>query len=217
MSTYHKINGVFKRETEGPNKGRFRMGDWAQEEFEILADVPWAWTEKVDGTNIRLMVHGNGYQIGGRTDRAQIPVSLIDGIRRDVDDHRVDAWRVQHGLQDVDVVLYGEGYGAGIQKGGGDYRDDQGFVLFDVKVGDTWLDRDKVNEVGADLGVETVQVVFWNWTLRDAVEQFVHGGPTFESAWPGKNNPEGLIGVPVGGLLNRRGERIITKLKFVDF
>ena len=33
------------------------------------------------------------------------------------------------------AVLYGEGYGAKIQKGGGNYRADQDFVLFDVRVG----------------------------------------------------------------------------------
>ncbi|KKL53664.1 hypothetical protein LCGC14_2273140, partial [marine sediment metagenome] len=47
------------------------------------------------------------------------------------------------------ITLYGEGYGARIQKGGGDYRKggDVSFRLFDVLIGETWLRRVDVEDV----------------------------------------------------------------------
>jgi hypothetical protein len=56
-------------------------------------------------------------------------------------------------IQPVKAVLYGEGYGAGIQKGGGQYRKVQAFCLFNVLVADKWwLDWSNVGDVAAKPG-----------------------------------------------------------------
>lgn len=52
MVKYHKIETVFKRDEEGSKKlipGKFRS-----EAIEFLADNEWCFTEKIDGTNIRV-------------------------------------------------------------------------------------------------------------------------------------------------------------------
>ena len=49
MYCYHKINGLFKRFRKGPNKGKFIIGSWSLPEFELLKDISWDWTEKLDG------------------------------------------------------------------------------------------------------------------------------------------------------------------------
>ena len=55
MSTeYHKISTPFKRHFDGPNKGKLIMGDWAVPELDYLSSNYWEFTEKVDGTNIRI-------------------------------------------------------------------------------------------------------------------------------------------------------------------
>ncbi len=41
---------------DGKVWGEFKDGEFAQPEFETLKDVQWEWTEKVDGTNIRIMI-----------------------------------------------------------------------------------------------------------------------------------------------------------------
>ena len=61
---------------------------------------------------------------------------------------------------DEPITFYGEGYGAKIQKGGGNYNPDGvDFVLFDVRCGDFWLKRENVRDVANKLGIEDVPVV----------------------------------------------------------
>lgn len=52
MKTYHKIQNIFNRETFGNNK--IIENDFTNETVKFLKDVDWTWTEKVDGTNIRV-------------------------------------------------------------------------------------------------------------------------------------------------------------------
>jgi hypothetical protein len=59
----------------------------------------------------------------------------------------------------TDVVLFGEGYGGGIQKGGGKYREDNGFILFDVWTDGWWLRRESVEQIAHDIGCKCVPIV----------------------------------------------------------
>jgi hypothetical protein len=108
------------------------------------------------------------------------------------------------------MILYGEGFGEKIQSGG-KYREGQGFVLFDAWCG-MWLERESVEEIATALGVDVVPVI----GSGDLVEmvRWVQNG--FNSAW-GDFKAEGIVARPGCELLNRRGERIITKLKCKDF
>lgn len=85
MKEYHKINSPFKRD----DRGKFIIGDWAQSEFEYLQDNLWSWTEKIDGTNIRVMWDGQSIRFGGKTDNAQIPVKLLTNLS----DHFKGQWK----------------------------------------------------------------------------------------------------------------------------
>ena len=51
MNEYHKIQTVFKRDIQSKGKTLIE-GQWTLPEFEYLASNIWAFTEKVDGTNI---------------------------------------------------------------------------------------------------------------------------------------------------------------------
>jgi hypothetical protein len=108
--------------------------------------------------------------------------------------------------------LYGEGYGARIQKGGGNYRPDQDFVLFDVKVGDWWLQRDAVEDVSGKLSLDIVPII-GRGTLVYMVELVEKG---FQSQW-GNFQAEGIVARPACELKARNGHRIITKIKTRDF
>ena len=52
MKEYHKINSIFQRD----ERGRFTK-KYSIPEFEYLKDNIWTGTEKVDGTNIRIMIN----------------------------------------------------------------------------------------------------------------------------------------------------------------
>lgn len=70
MSTeYHKIQTAWLRDPETGFKTLIE-GAWAKPEFEYLAGTKWVFTEKVDGTNMRLTLDGIGYRIGGKDGEA---------------------------------------------------------------------------------------------------------------------------------------------------
>ena len=133
MIEYHKIHSIYKRD----EKGNLIPGQWALPEFEYLRNNEWEFTEKVDGTNIRVMFDGTNVTFGGKTDNAQIPSKLVMALYNMFPDEMMG--NVFGRDFDTFVCLYGEGYGAKIQKAGGNYRPDQSFVLFDVKIGKWWL------------------------------------------------------------------------------
>lgn len=217
MNEYHKINSVFKRDPETKHK-TLLIGEYAEDEFTFLKDNIWLWTEKVDGTNIRVMIPGgakysegwmgNQIRFGGKTDNAQIPAFLLDRLRE-----RFDPLTEGLNAEFPDgACLYGEGYGARIQKGGGDYRPDQDFVLFDVKVGHWWLKRDAIEEIAYNFELDIVPVIGAG-NIPEMVELVKAG---FNSTW-GPFLAEGVVARPAVDLITRGGRRIITKLKHKDF
>ncbi len=203
MKEYHKINSIFKRD----EKGKFIIGEWSKPEFEYLQHNTWLFEEKIDGTNIRVMWDGERVTFGGKTDNAQLPAKLVTKLAimfADVD-------RLKEIFTEP-ICLYGEGYGAGIQKIGGNYSKEQDFILFDIKVGNWWLKRGTVYEIGNALGLRCVPVIS-SGSLNDAINLVKEG---FTSTW-GDFMAEGLVLRPQVDLQTRNGERLITKVKHKDF
>ena len=71
MQTYNKIETVFNRDIEGTK--RLILDSYRNETVEYLKDNIWQFTEKIDGTNIRIHWDGHNVEFGGRTDKAHIP------------------------------------------------------------------------------------------------------------------------------------------------
>jgi hypothetical protein len=208
---YHKIDTIFKRDMDASNKP-IKMWDWSKPEFQYLSGCEWGFTEKVDGTNIRIMFDGTSVRIGGRTDRAQIHADLYEVLSRMFPVEKMLSEFSEIPEHGGDVTLYGEGYGAGIQGCGGLYRPDKSFVLFDVRIGNWWLKRKDVEEIADALDIECVPVVGVG-TLVDAMNMVQDG---FESHW-GRFTAEGLVCRPDVELSDRDGRRIICKIKHKDF
>jgi len=206
MSTeYHKIQSIFKRDT----KGKFIWGQYSTAEIAFLKDNIWEFTEKVDGTNIRVEWDLTKVTFKGKTEGAQIPAKLVAKL--------MELFPVEKFTKiypDTPMTLYGEGYGANIQAGGGKYRPDGScsFVLFDVFIDKWWLSRPNVEDIATKLGIEVVPSV-GKGTLAVAIELTRVGVP---SHW-GDFIAEGLVmRLPVD-LFDRNGKRIITKIKHKDF
>lgn len=208
MSEYHKIQSIFKRDMNSKRKTLIE-GDWTLPEFEYLADNTWTFTEKVDGTNIRVIFKEGNVTFGGRTEDAQIPAQLVQRLNERFLPLAANLAEI---FPDGDTVLYGEGYGAKIQKVGVNYRPDQDFVLFDVRVGKWWLQRDDVHDVAQKLGIDVVPVI-GEGTLYDAVSWAKLG---IKSAW-GDFEAEGIVARPKTELNTRSGNRLIAKIKCRDF
>lgn len=206
MTKYHKIDSLFKRDMTHPRKPLI-IGDWAAPVFDYLQYNNWTFTEKVDGTNIRVIIGNGAVTFDGRTDNAAIPAPLVKRLQEQFlsqSDTLLTAFP-------DGAVFYGEGYGAKIHNGGL-YRPDQAFVLFDVKVGRYWLQRDNVEDIGAKYGIDVVPVITTG-TLHDAISYVRHG---FNSQW-GAFKAEGIVARPSVELQDRGGHRIITKIKHRDF
>lgn len=235
MSTeYHKINSLQKRYQDGPLKGQF-TGEWVDPVHEYLKDNFWYCREKVDGTNIRLHVQSDPEQIpsehtdnhlkltiGGRTDNAQIPGPLLKRLYDLCDvlspdggidpDHNFDRFREVFDEKALlqGVTLYGEGFGAGIQKGGAYGPVD--FILFDVKIGDFWLEEKNITDIAEKLGLR--RVPYEIDTLAGAID-IVSRHLNFSHLKEGE--AEGYVCVPLVPLTNKWGERVVVKVKGVDF
>ena len=206
---YHKIQSVFKRDP-ATNHKTFLEGEWSEDAFGYLAWNDWLWTEKVDGTNIRVMWDGSSVTLGGRTDRAQIYAPLVKFLQ-----DTFTAERMAEQFPDGGAVLFGEGYGARIQKGGGNYLQDRvGLILFDVVVGPWYLRRESVEEVAAAFGVPVVPIIGAG-TLKEAISLVREGFPSECSEVP--HVAEGLVMRPLVDLFMRDGSRVITKVKHKDF
>jgi RNA ligase len=224
MRDYHKIQTVWHRDPANNHKTLLE-GKWAEPEFEYLADNQWHFTEKVDGTNIRVIINEGRISFGGKTDNASLPAPLVSRLESRFHPQRDRLLEMfPHG-----GCLYGEGYGARIQKGGGNYRPDQDFVLFDILVPGTgrladgsvtidplhpgwWLGREDQQEVAGKLGLDIVPLL-GTGTLYDMIAEVRAG---FDSVW-GDFMAEGIVARPTVELRTRSGHRIITKLKHRDF
>lgn len=204
MTEYHKIQTIYKRDLSDKKKPLL-IGQWSLPEFEYLANCNWTWTEKVDGTNIRLIWNGTHVSVMGRTDLAQIPRPLLTFLTEKFSEDVFKNLNYPH------MCLYGEGYGPGIQNGGA-YRSDVSFILFDVMINNLWLERENVVDIAQHLQCDVVPVV-GQGTIHEAID-WMQSNP---NSLLGNTKSEGLVIRPTVELCTRRGERIITKIKHKDF
>ena len=208
MIEYHKIETLFERDVKGTKK--LIEGKYRNEAVEYLKDNMWVFTEKIDGTNIRVCWDGHKVTFAGRTERANIPAHLENKLTElFLNDETEQLFEQMFG--EKEVILFGEGYGHKIQNGG-DYRDDVSFILFDVMINGYYQPRAAVTGIAESFGIEVVPIVLVG-TIADAVE-FVKKQP---KSTIGKADMEGLVGKPRVEMKDRAGNRIIVKVKARDF
>lgn len=219
MAEYQKIQTLFKRD----ERNIIIPDQFTYPEFEILKDLKWECTEKIDGTNIRIELESSGnpedgiiMSFKGRTDKAVIPEHLLTKLNWLFDRERLmEVLNITDETQDCNITLYGEGYGAKIQKGGNYISNDVNFILFDVKIGKWWLDRESIKDIANKLGISAVPLMGY-MTIPEAIE-YVKKGFKSTIAENKDYDAEGLVLKAPYGLLKRDGERLITKIKTVDF
>lgn len=219
MAEYQKIQTLFKRD----ERNIIIPDQFTYPEFEVLKDLKWECTEKIDGTNIRIELESSGnpedgiiMSFKGRTDKAIIPEHLLTKLNWLFDRERLmEVLNITDETQDCNITLYGEGYGAKIQKGGNYISNDVNFILFDVKIGKWWLDRESIKDIANKLGINIVPLMGY-MTIPEAIE-YVKKGFKSTIAENKDYDAEGLVLKTPCGLLKRDGERLITKIKTVDF
>ncbi len=215
MKEYPKIQSVFKRDPA--TKFKTFLTTCSTDEIGYLYDNKWLFTEKIDGTNIRVGWDGETVEFGGRTEKAQMPASIVARLLELFPADKLAAVFPDAGDEPgkMTVTLYGEGYGNKIQKGGNLYLPDRvDFVLFDIRFGHWWLMRDSVVDIASKLGCGVVRAHGCG-TIDEGIKIVKEG---FQSHIAGSTRQaEGLVLRPFVNVLDRAGRRIITKLKTKDF
>lgn len=208
MVEYNKIDTVFNRDIYGTK--RLIVDSWRNEAVEYLKDNRWQFTEKFDGTNIRVIWDGHSISFAGRTDKAIIPQHLLEYLNKTFSTREVEQLFEQV-YGDKQVILFGEGYGYKIQNGG-NYRNDVSFILFDVMIGENYQERQWVEETAVMLGIDVVPIV-----LEGTIEEAIEFVKTHPKSTVGTAFMEGVVGRPAVELRDRTGKRIIVKIKYSDF
>ncbi len=211
MKEYHKITTAFERDPL-TNFKKVIIGQWALPEFAYLADAQWIGTEKIDGTNVRVMWDGTRVIFGGKTDKASLPTTLITRL---AELFYAGAFQTIFGEGEAQICLYGEGYGVKIQHGHNYLSDAVDFRLFDIWVNGLWLDQKDVVDVAHRFECE-IAPVYRRGTLSELCS-IVQDGFSSTIAQNKDYIAEGLVMRPAIELQSRRGNRIIAKIKHIDF
>lgn len=222
---YPKTSNLFLRDPDDIKK---LVVGTLDEETEPFAQVgKWHLTEKIDGTNIRLCLNygeGSAVKVLGRSDNANLPGKGDRFVESALPS--ITATDMEMALREIDpegyasgMIVYGEGFGPGIQKGGGAYSDHMEFAAFDVltlaqdrePLWRSWRDVVTVCDV---LGLNTVPV------LSDAadIEQitsFVQQAPR-SLLNDHEALMEGVVARTDPYLYTSRGRRVKFKLKVAD-
>lgn len=88
------------------------------------------------------------------------------------------------------------------------------FIIFDVNVGRWWLSDENMRDVAVKLGLSAVPLI-GEMTLAEATEMVRVGFKSRASI--AMHEAEGLVGRPLEALFDKKGHRLIVKLKTKDF
>ena len=245
-NTYQKIQTVFKRDEKNvvmpydeltqPEFEFLRSLPWRCEEkidgtnirLEVTSEV--VWNNPSEPCDVKGVAFAVDYK--GKTDNANIHPNLLKhltdtypagkilaslGLKEfiPVEEFADHKWQSYEDIPKI-YTIYGEGYGAKIQKAGGNYiKDGNGFIVFDVKVDDLYLQPSQRNVIAENMDAPVVPFIGM-MTLDEAI-QFVREGFKSRIAENPDFMAEGLVIRNELGLKTRRGERIITKIKTCDF
>lgn len=209
MKEYHKIETLFKFNNETK---KFNNDEFYNPTVELLKNHGWLFTEKIDGTNFRIMWDGHKLTFGGRTNNATFSKVQLEFIENNLVNEDIERTFEQL-FMEKNVIVYGELYGKGIQKDGDLYVDNDGlsFKVFDIEINDIFLTYTNMKEVATNLGYNYVPLVLQG-TIQEAIDYVLKTDKsTFSNA-----NLEGLVGKPLGDLRDRLGKRIVVKIKKRD-
>lgn len=116
------------------------------------------------------------------------------------------------------VVVFGEAYGGKCQGMSATYGKELKFIVFEVKIGDTWLNVPNADDVAHKLGLEFVHYRRVSTDLADLDAE--RDAPSEQAKRNGVLEPcirEGIVIRPLAEFRDNRGDRVIAKHKRAEF
>lgn len=220
---YPKIQTLWKRDEK---THKIIEGEFSKQEFNNIKI--WDVSEKVDGSNIRIQYENSNVtepnvtvRFDGRDYNSQINTNLFAHLQKTftkeafikVFEIKTKVNETETSVWPTKAILYGEGYGSGIQRGGL-YRKDISFILFDVWVDSWWLERYNVADIASKLNIPVVPS-FGVMSLEQAVNIVKYGNTSLCSEQP--QVIEGIVGRSSPLMLFLDGTPIMFKLKVRDY
>lgn len=161
MKEYQKIETLYKFDNETK---RFRK-EFYNPIVEYLKDCKWIGTEKIDGTNVRVLWNGHNFEFGGRTDKAVLPKELQELLKNTFNYDMEVMFEQKFG--DKEVLLFMEGYAGKIQNGA--YKGSEKVIGFDIMVNSIYLDKKVSEQIFEELGIKFVPVIEFN-NLQECID-----------------------------------------------
>jgi Rnl2 family RNA ligase len=173
-------------------------------------------TEKVHGTNARIQLGDGILRVGGRNEELSERNTNFGFYNWVMDSADVWRQRFMRVFPDrEDIIIYGEWFGPGIQKGV-QYGVEKQFRAFDVRIGGSLLDYADFISVCDQLDIPRMPLVYDGPFDLEALLDLRHKVSVVGQA-AGVTDPEntweGIVLRPPIMLRNKRGEWVMAKLK----
>ena len=200
-----KLTG--KRLLANPKEQPAQKKIYREPELEYLAKNLWVYKRKLNGENMRVLWNGEQAIWNGKTNDFETDAETTEYMNTTFLEEVFEE-KFGHEKQ---VLLFGERMAPKTQ-GNELGLESVEFVLFDVKIGDTWLAPENLRAIAKYFGLRTCYDFMrpedekrnYAQTLENLIDEVAKG--RFE-------NWEGIVASPATGLYNRKGERLICKIK----
>lgn len=197
-----KTKTLFQRD----DKFKVITGQLTDERFGYIDK--WLLTEKMDGTSVIISTKDRTWSYHGRTAKSQFTPAMAEFLDYQSQSAANNLWHSIIPQADIYAELFGEG----IQ---GNPHGMKGMHLrvFDVRIGDFWLDYENMCDVSDKAGLNTVAYL-GTVSVSDAVG-FVKERQRPVTGFT--DYVEGVVARTPKYLYDNQGTRLVWKLKRKDF
>lgn len=213
---YSKIDGTNSKICFFPSTGKIKIGGKTDKassqsgQFEMLQEI----ADKIQPTLCEMFPKDMARFAPVMSTLYNKP-SYFDADGNEVQVKCEGTYQVK--LEELPIYIYGEYFGKGIQKCGGRYSDGNDFIVFDIDVQGWWVPKSMRDDYCEQLGLKTVP--FIGIKTINEFEQIVAEGFTtkVENVKDNTLIEEGIVARPCEPIKDSRGNRIIVKIKHVDY
>ena len=185
--------------------GYLHINNLYKEQIVLYFKKVWA-TEKIHGTSAWILYKDNKLQFHPGGAKIAYFISLFNEPEL--------LKKMKELFGDEVVFLHGEHYGGKIKSMKDTYGDKNAFVMFDIRVGESWLSFDKVQLLGEKLGLDVVDGTIVNSNIKKLNEQ--RDLPSVQAKKNGIKKDmmrEGIVIKPLIEMVSNNGDRVIAKHK----